>query len=178
MKTFAKLFFCFCMILSSFTFVKSQQCTGNKAAVAVVSFIPKDGKKSSRSTKGSTKRTVKRKTIIDYNYYANVNNVSLSRTEIVLECSSSDLTKKGSCSEDNQSVEVSTEASDPENDVLVYNYIVSGGAIIGTGAKVVWNLSNVTAGNYTITATVDDTSGVCGKTITKQVKIIDCADCK
>jgi hypothetical protein len=68
-------------------------------------------------------------------------------------------------------IQVSTTTVDPEGDVLTYNYTVSGGKIIGTGAKVTWDLQGVPAGTYTITAGVDDGCGICGKTMTKSVII-------
>jgi hypothetical protein len=68
-------------------------------------------------------------------------------------------------------IRVKTTAVDPENDVLTYQYIVSGGKIIGTGAEVVWDLANSPVGTYTITAGVDDGCGICGKTVTKTVTI-------
>jgi hypothetical protein len=67
--------------------------------------------------------------------------------------------------------EVETMASDPENDVLTYNYYVSAGKIVGQGHKVVWNLKGVSRGTYSITAGVDDGCGICGKTVTKTVTI-------
>lgn len=66
---------------------------------------------------------------------------------------------------------VTTTAVDPENDPLVYVYIVSGGKIIGEGAKVVWDLSGMASGKYTITAGVDDGCGLCGATVTKTVVV-------
>jgi hypothetical protein len=57
-------------------------------------------------------------------------------------------------------ISVKTVAVDPDNDVLTYNYEVSGGKIIGQGANVVWDLTGVAPGTYTITAGVDDGMGV------------------
>ncbi len=74
-------------------------------------------------------------------------------------------------SSSNNQISVKTVATDPDNDVLTYNYIVSGGKIIGNGAEVIWDLSNTLVGTYTITAGVDDGCGVCGKTVTKTVII-------
>jgi hypothetical protein len=68
-------------------------------------------------------------------------------------------------------VSVNTIAIDPENDVLTYNYTVSAGKIEGTGARVIWDLTGVSPGSYTITAGVDDGCGVCGKTVTKTVVV-------
>jgi hypothetical protein len=89
------------------------------------------------------------------NGYARVDDLVLSATSI--EASS------------NRKVSVTTRAVDPENDVLTYNYTVSGGRIIGTGAKVVWDFSGVAAGTYSITVGVDDGAGIIGRTITKTV---------
>ena len=66
---------------------------------------------------------------------------------------------------------VKTTAVDPDGDVLTYQYIVSGGKIVGTGAEVIWDLANTPVGTYTITAGVDDGCGICGKTVTKTVVI-------
>lgn len=85
--------------------------------------------------------------------------------------SNTELVESGS----NKQIKVKTVAADPENDVLTYVYNVSGnvsgGKIIGTGAEVIWDLSNVVAGTYKITAGVDDGCGVCGKTVTKTIVI-------
>jgi hypothetical protein len=54
---------------------------------------------------------------------------------------------------------------------LTYNYTVSGGKIIGSGAEVIWDLSNALIGTYTITGGVDDGCGICGATKTKTVVI-------
>jgi hypothetical protein len=66
-------------------------------------------------------------------------------------------------------ISISTVARDPENDVLTYVYKISAGKIIGTGANVRWDLSDVAPGNYTITVGVDDGVGIVGKTVTKTV---------
>lgn len=68
-------------------------------------------------------------------------------------------------------IDITTTAVDPENDVLVYNYTVTGGRIIGSGAKVKWDLTGVRPGTYTITAGVDDGCGLCGATVTKTVVV-------
>ena len=66
-------------------------------------------------------------------------------------------------------VNVATNAEDAENDVLDYYYVVSAGRIVGSGSNVQWDLNGVPPGTYTITARVDDSCGVCGKTITQGV---------
>jgi hypothetical protein len=47
------------------------------------------------------------------------------------------------------------------------------GKIVGYGAKVVWDLTGVKAGTYTITAAANDGCGLCGKFVTKTVVVKD-----
>ncbi|MCY7375938.1 MAG: hypothetical protein LH472_08180, partial [Pyrinomonadaceae bacterium] len=115
--------------------------------------------------------------IIDYNLFANVVNLTLNRNEIITDCPSFDSTQNKSCSDDIKHIAVFTKAIDPENDVLSYIYLVSGGKIIGAGANVVWDLSSVKAGIYGITAVADDGCGICGKTMTKIVVVKECPNC-
>ncbi len=111
------------------------------------------------------------------NQAPSVNSVDLSDTVITLPCPAGTKSTSGQCN-DNRTIEVRTSASDPENDVLTYNYTVSGGRIVGTGANVQWDLSTAQPGTYTITTGVDDGCGVCGKTETKTIRVEECADCK
>lgn len=75
-------------------------------------------------------------------------------------------------------IKVFTKAIDFENDVLTYNYKVSGGKIIGYGENVIWDLSGVKAGTYMIKISVDDGCGFCGKSMTKTVVVKECPNCK
>ena len=110
-----------------------------------------------------------------YNKPPNVDSVTLSDTVINLPCAAG--TRSASGCSDNHSVSVSTKASDPENDVLTYNYTVSGGRVVGSGANVTWDLSGVGPGTYTVTTAVDDGCGVCGKTNTQSITVRNCPDC-
>jgi hypothetical protein len=67
---------------------------------------------------------------------------------------------------------IKTTATDPEGDVMTYNYTVSGGRIIGAGSNVFWDLNRVRPGTYSITAAVDDGCGLCGAKITKAVTVL------
>jgi hypothetical protein len=55
-------------------------------------------------------------------------------------------------------VTVTVTAADPENDPLTYGYVVTGGAIQGTGASVSWTAPSA-AGAHSITVTVSDGNG-------------------
>jgi len=106
-------------------------------------------------------------------YAPDVINVTLSRNEVVGSCP----TNQKLCS-DRKGIGIYTEVSNPENDVITYVYKVSGGKIIGEGSTVVWDLSGEKPGTYTITAGVDNSCGVCGRTLSKEVRIVECPDCK
>ena len=41
-----------------------------------------------------------------------------------------------------------------------------------------WDLSGIKAGIYITNAGVDDGIGVFGKGVTKEIKVIECADCQ
>ncbi len=97
------------------------------------------------------------------NHFANVTQLKLDKTEII--------------SDENRKIKIKTTAFDPENDILTYSYAVSAGKIIGTGANVIWDLSGVKPGVYTITAGVNDGCGVCGETKTEAVIVKECSDC-
>ena len=110
------------------------------------------------------------------NLYANVTELNLSASEIVLGSDSQ--RKSRNHTGDKTKISVATTAIDPENDVLTYEYTVSVGEIIGTGANIVWDLSGVKPGTYTITAGVDDGCGICGQTVTKTVVVENAATVK
>jgi len=136
-----------------------------------VGFVQNDNQLTGISAFNSrrTKRSVYVK-----NSIANVTNVALSQTEIVLSC----LSNQSSCTKSGQTVEISTEAkSSDETDVLTYEYTISGGKIIGQGSKVIWDLSGVKPGIYTITVGVNNGCGICGTTKTMEVKVIECPNC-
>ena len=110
------------------------------------------------------------------NQFANVTNLELSETRVTIPCEPGYAPREGTTCSTDMSTNVTTTAVDPENDVLTYNYTVSGGRIVGQGANVSWDLTGVNPGTYTITAGVDDGCGVCGTTQTKTITVEKC-DC-
>jgi hypothetical protein len=111
------------------------------------------------------------------NQPAVIDSVNLSATTIKLPCTGDQVPVEGETCSDDQTVNIRTSASDPENDVLTYNYTVSGGRITGQGANVTWDLSGVQAGTYTVTVGIDDGCGVCSPTKTETVTVEAC-NCK
>lgn len=93
-----------------------------------------------------------------------ITDLKLDKTELSVEELMDD-------SEGSLSINVFTDVSDADGDVLVYKYEVSGGKIIGQREKVIWDLSGIKTGAYTIKVLVDDGCNFCGNTITKTVII-------
>jgi hypothetical protein len=73
-------------------------------------------------------------------------------------------------------VQLTTTASDPDGDTLLYSYNVTGGRVTGDGASVSWDLSGMSPGTYTATVDVDDGCG-CITSATTTVTIANCGDC-
>jgi hypothetical protein len=74
------------------------------------------------------------------------------------------------------SVGLTTTASDPDGDTLLYTYTVTGGTVSGSGANVTWDLSGVGPGTYTASVEVDDGCG-CITASSTTVTIAACPDC-
>jgi len=110
--------------------------------------------------------------------FANVDSVTLSGREIIIPCAAgTEPVTAGSCPE-GTTITVATRASSTDpTDVLTYNYTVSGGRIVGSGANVTWDLSGARPGTYTITAAADNGCGVCGATKTETITVREC-ECK
>lgn len=71
--------------------------------------------------------------------FANVDSVTLSNTEIVIPCPPGTSPAEGASCPDGSTITVATKGSSTDpTDVLTYNYTVSGGRIVGTGANVTW----------------------------------------
>ena len=114
--------------------------------------------------------------IVCGNKFADVTDLILSAEEIITDCAGKTRNKKRP--EKVSKILVQTVAVDPENDVLTYQYTVSGGKIVGQGANVVWDLTGASSGTYTLTAGVDDSCGVCGRTKTQTVVVRACPNSK
>ena len=112
---------------------------------------------------------------VEFNKPANVTDLVLSSEQLVTQCQPGEMPDKAFPQpSESMIIDVSTIASDPEGDVLTYNYTVSGGKIIGRGSDVKWDLSDASPGVYTITASADDGCGFCGKSFSKTVTVAEC----
>lgn len=84
--------------------------------------------------------------------------------------SSSDCTPTGS------EVTLTANATDPDNDQLLYTWSVTGGRLSGEGRSVTWDLSGVANGTYTATVEVNDGNQHTA-TSSATVTVADCTNC-
>jgi hypothetical protein len=110
------------------------------------------------------------------NQFPTINTVTISDTEVRLPCAPGTTSTSGACN-DSTSLSVATNATDPDNDPLVYQYTVSGGTISGTGANVTWDVAGLRPGTYTLSVAVDDGCGVCGQPRQETIRVVECPDC-
>lgn len=106
---------------------------------------------------------------------ASVATLELNKTE-VFTCSSG-LQDKNVCISNSPLVEVKAVAIELDKFTYIYDYTITGGKIVGKGAKVTWDLSGVKPGTYRITAAVSDGRGFYGAPKTQFVTVKECADC-
>jgi len=103
--------------------------------------------------------------------------LAASATTITLPCPPDTHSSGGSCpATANTTVGLTTTASDPDGDTLLYTYTVTGGRITGEGTSVSWDLSGAAPGTYTASVEVDDGCG-CITSSTTTVTIANCSDC-
>jgi hypothetical protein len=103
--------------------------------------------------------------------------LAASAATITLPCSPGFHSSSGGCpATANTTVGLTTTASDPDGDTLLYTYTVTGGRVTGEGASVSWDLSGVGPGTYTASVEVDDGCG-CITSSTTTVTIANCPDC-
>lgn len=101
-----------------------------------------------------------------------VADITLSANEITVSCSALGSADNKNCSNSPRIIFVSTKSFDPENDnYVVFEYIVSGGRIVGKGKDVMWDLSDAKPGVYKISAGVDDGCGICSEMMTKEIVV-------
>jgi len=85
-------------------------------------------------------------------------------------------TSSSSCTPTGNEVTLVANATDPDNDQLLYTWSVTGGRLSGEGRQVTWDLSGVANGSYTATVEVNDGNQhtATGNTT---VTVADCTGC-
>lgn len=104
-----------------------------------------------------------------------VSSVSASMTSITRPCppgQSSD-----TCTPSGSEVGLTANATDADNDTLLYTWSVTGGKLTGEGRAVTWDLSGVANGSYTATVEVNDGNQHTASG-SATVTVADCTGCK
>ena len=103
-----------------------------------------------------------------------IKKIELDKDEVFTPCAPGTQSMRGAVCDDNSSVKVKISVINPQNAELSYHYTVSGGRIVGQGARVSWDLSGVRAGTYTISVCIGGGSEFCPETQTKTVRVKQC----
>jgi hypothetical protein len=103
--------------------------------------------------------------------------LAASASTVTLPCPPDQRSSSGACpTSATGSVGLTTTATDPDGDTLLYTYSVTGGRITGDGPNVQWDVSGLAPGTYTATVEVDDGCGCVSFTSTT-VTVANCSDC-
>jgi len=103
-----------------------------------------------------------------------VSGVTPSLTSILRPCPPGQ--SSSSCTPSGSEVTLVANASDPDNDQLLYTWSVTGGRLSGEGRQVTWDLSGVANGSYTATVEVNDGNQHTANGSTT-VTVADCTGC-
>jgi hypothetical protein len=100
--------------------------------------------------------------------------VTTSISAIVRPCPPG--TNSATCTPSGNEVTLTANATDVDNDQLLYTWSVTGGRLSGEGRSVTWDLSGVANGTYTATVEVNDGNQ---HTVSSSatVTVADCTDC-
>ena len=109
-----------------------------------------------------------------------MNSVKLSPSSIVRPCSVG--TRSETCSTTDNQVQVIADAAVPAEAEVMFTWEVTAGHVNGEGERVIWDLSGVAKGTFTVTACAQYSLAgwtsphtMCGSAI---LTISDCSDCK
>ena len=106
-----------------------------------------------------------------------ISSFAASTSTITLPCQEGYHSSSNACPATvTNSVGLTTTATDPDGDTLLYTYSVTGGRVTGEGATVTWDLSGLAPGTYTASVEVDDGCG-CISFSSTTVTIANCSDC-
>ncbi len=114
--------------------------------------------------------------IVDYNSRPFIDTITLNKTHITTGCQNKDSSLKSGL-ENAQMVEATIHAADPDGDSILYYYQITAGKIIGSGTRVIWDLSGVSPGTYQIKVCADDGCGLCEKPVVMEINVVERTDC-
>ncbi len=103
-----------------------------------------------------------------------VSSISPSMASVLRPCPPGQ--SSSSCTSTGSEVTLVANASDPDNDQLLYTWSVTGGRLSGEGRQVTWDLSGVANGSYTATVEVNDGNQHTANGSTT-VTVADCTGC-
>jgi hypothetical protein len=100
--------------------------------------------------------------------------VSASMSSVLRPCPPN---MRTTCTPTGSEVQLTANATDPDNDQLLYTWSVSGGRLTGEGRTVTWDLTGVANGSYTATVEVNDGNQHTANA-SATVTVADCSPCE
>lgn len=101
--------------------------------------------------------------------------VAASMTSITRPCTPPAVS--ATCTPTGNEVRLTANATDPDNDQLLYTWSVTGGKLSGEGREVTWDLTGVANGTYTATVEVNDGNQHTANG-SATVTVAECPDCR
>ena len=101
--------------------------------------------------------------------------VAASTTSITRPCTPPAVS--ATCTPTGNEVQLTANATDPDNDQLLYTWSVTGGRLTGEGRQVTWDLTGVANGSYTATVEVNDGNQHTANG-SATVTVAECPDCR
>lgn len=108
---------------------------------------------------------------------ATLEQVTLSRNSVPTYCPVARERPDSVCNKKDGQIEVVASVRNPKNEPVQIIYFASGGEIIGSGPRVIWDLHQARPGNHSITVGIGEGMVIRGKTITKPVEKYGCPIC-
>ena len=84
---------------------------------------------------------------------------------------------RNSCTKEKAKIKVSVVSGESSKLDQSYYYVPSAGRIIGNGSHVVWDLSEVGPGNYSLTVGIGRENVISNDPLTRTVTVIGCPEC-
>lgn len=108
---------------------------------------------------------------------ASLESVKLSKNSVPTWCPVAPENSNAICRKQDARIEVASSVKNPNNESISFIYVVTGGEIIGSGPRVIWDLHKAQPGKHSITVGLGEGMVVRGRTITKPVAIEACPVC-
>jgi len=108
---------------------------------------------------------------------SDIDSVTLDKDRVFEVCHTGRRSQSGECTQTQATVNVITKTRGTKMDGRSIYYIPSGGKIVGSGAEVIWDLTDARPGNHWISVGIGTQDVIEGNVITKALTVKECPVC-